>query len=203
VDELPQEYSMKYRVELALTEREILRDIVGKSISEVLVYHAYSVRLIVSERVIDFSPLEVSTSTAKFPLADVTRPLITADQSQLRKGLDWETILKPNETIREIQILNTIVTFSDTQDRDTVDAIAVDVGGKNRWYNKLHNPVGFKIYDPLDQVAYVSLDIGIAIFMFNEEVITISTDSLGYGVDAEIGGAISQKMLPYVTHEQI
>lgn len=193
---------MKYKVEIAQTEREILRRMIGKPINRILVYDVYSVRFLVSAQVIDFTPLEVSTPSSESPLTNVTRPIITTDQSQLRKDLDWDIFLENIENIEEISLLNSIVTFTDTQDKNTVDAVGIDVGGKNRWYHKLHNPSVFISKDLIEQKAYVSLDIGIALIT-NDNVITISTDSLGYGVDIKIGDTIPKKLLAYVTKKPL
>lgn len=182
---------MKYNVKISDKEKQILANLIGKRIVSIqdlsggALHSSYCARLNFIDTVIDFTPDEVSTPENSKPLADVTRPLITDDHSQLRRDLEWTTTKRDIGIIKQIKIMQTLVTFSPLLSTTDSKVAAVVYGTGEGWYNILHHPNKTEIKDSQER-AVVSLDIGVVIFTDKDLMITIMTDSLSYFVNYEI-----------------
>ncbi len=184
---------MQYYVEFTDKEKKILASLIQKRIETIQDLSgsfsvSYSIRLNFEDSIIDFTPDEISTPEKDKPLADVTRPLITNDQSQLRPDLSWSTIAENVGTIKKIAILQTLVTFSQFLSPTDTNIHTIVYGTGEAWKSLLHRPSNLLIEDPQfsNDLSIVNLDIGIAIFTDKNLVITIFTDAHSYFVYGEI-----------------
>src|SRR4051794_13303568 len=104
---------MEYVVELMPSERRILATLIGKHIDSVQDPDgSYSIRLCCEGAIIDFTPEDIATPEGEKPYADVKRPHITNDQSQLRQKIPWRTLIRNVGVIRRILVLHTAITFT-------------------------------------------------------------------------------------------
>lgn len=184
---------MRYYVEFTDKEKKILASLVQRRIETIQDLSgsysvSYSIRLNFEDTIIDFTPDEISTPEKDKPLADVTRPLITDDQSQLRPDLSWSTIAENVGTIKKIAILQTLVTFSQFLSPTDTNIHTIVYGTGEAWKSLLHHPGNLLIEgsENLSDQSIVNLDIGVAIFTDKGLVITIFTDAHSYFVYGEI-----------------
>jgi hypothetical protein len=184
---------MEYIVELTPGERQILAALIGKHIDSVQDPNgAYSIRVCYEGSVIDFTPEDVATPEAEKPYADVKRPHITNNQSQLRQNIPWRILIRNLGVIARIQVLHTAITFTPLRSITSTDLSTLLIDTAEEYDITLHHP-----QDPmLDQVkqsdahAVVHLDIGIALFIDTGQVLTIRTDGLTYFVESVLQDAI-------------
>jgi len=201
---------MEYFVEITPQERNILANLLGKpidSIQDLSGAHTvgFCVRLNILGSTIDFTPDEIATPEANKPYADVTRPLITNDQSALRPDLKWTTILENAGTVDRIAILHTLVTFSPLLSPSNPNVTTMIYGTGEAWGNIFLHPTKSAV-DNLkvsDRYAVVYLDIGVTIFTNTGLAITIMTDGTSYYVKSHIADKISDGLETYVALESI
>jgi hypothetical protein len=186
---------MLYFVELTDKEKNILAGLINRHIEYIQDLSgsysvSYGIRLNVEGSIIDFTPDEIATPEKDKPLTDVTRPLITDDQSELRSDLTWSTITEDVGIIRRIAILQTLVTFSPFLSPTDPKTNTVIYGTGEAWENVLHHPTDTILPNLSDDQAIIHLDIGVAIFTDKDLVITISTDGSSYYVNAHFANKI-------------
>jgi hypothetical protein len=192
---------MNYTVTLEPNEHVILTTLLGKSLDDVLDPDSpNSIRLSCDGLLIDFTPEEVATPEPEKPYADVTRPRVTNDQSQLRPDVTWRTLFCNVGRIWRIAILHTVVTFTPLLPSTSPDVTTVLYGSGEGWSAILHHPEQARLNNRtgLQEHAIVALDIGIALFTDAGQVLTISTDGTSFFVEAELQAAIAERLQPSV-----
>ena len=188
---------MNYAVILEPSERAILTTLLGKSLDSVLEPDGpYSIRLCCEGLFIDFTPEEVATPEPGKPYADVTRPFVTDDQSQLRSDVIWRTLFSDVGCITQIAILHTVLRFTPLRPSTNRDVTTVVYGSGEGWSALLHHPehAHRNTDTELSEYAIVALDIGVAFFMDTGQILTIATDGTTYFVEAELGAAIAEDL---------
>jgi hypothetical protein len=192
---------MNYTVTLKPNERAILTTLLGKSLDHVLDPDGpYSIRLSCDGLLIDFTPEEVATPETEKPYADVTRPCVTNDQSQLRPDVTWRTLYSNLGRITRIALLQTVLTFTPLLPSTSPNVTTVLYGSGEGWSAILHHPEQARLnnHTGLHEHAIVALDIGIALFLHTGQVLTISTDGTSFFVEAELQAAIAERLQPFV-----
>ena len=189
---------MDYTVTLSATETQLLENLIGKQINSVLAYSGYSVRLLCENEILDFTPEEFSTPEMDNRLADVTRPIITNNRSQVNAKInDWEEIAADLGTVESVMILRATVIFTARIPVQKPIIIAgVELPGAYEWSFALVHPDNSSLNQirQFPEKALVTLDIGLLFTTTKTSPLYIYTDGCGYCVRGKINGDFPKDM---------
>lgn len=188
---------MEFSVTFSSAEKNLLNSLIGKTINSVQIPGSvYSIRLLIDDKVFDFTPEEFSTPEEGNSLTDVTRPFVSNDHSQVR--FDETKIIAHNlGAVESIKVLHTNVFFSSREPVEEPTVIAgVEIPITHAWGYILMHPHNsdLDIIRQHPEKALVSLDIGILIETSDGHSLCIHTDGCGYCVYGKIDSGFPEEL---------
>ena len=185
---------MKYTITFDENELRILDSLVGQSLVAVQSPGIpYSIRLLCGEKVIDFEPEEFSTPEEGNDFAWVTRPTINVSGASDQLFKTPEILANDLGAIQSVQILRTVVIYSDLQPIGPTVILNVELPTTHGWGHYLLAPDDSRLkrLENYPGKAQINLDVGVAIKTSNEQIY-IYTDGNGYAVSAYIGSVLPE-----------